>query len=297
MISGDERPKQFCTIMGRETLLDQTRDRIRRIIWPRQTLIVVTEAHERFYSDLVCDARGSRVLVQPSNRGTAPAIAYSLARLRELDPNGVVAMFPSDHHFADEDAFAADLETAFEAAEVRSDRVMLLGVTPDYPEVEYGWVEPGAPLGGRLPDSVCHVGCFWEKPSQSLASALMKNGCLWNSFVMVGKIDTFLALIQRALPRLIGDFESIRPALFTPREDAAVRDLYAGTPSSNFSDEVLSTHPYDLAVICSGNLGWSDLGETNRVLSVLESKRVKPEWVRERAEASNERGEECTRLV
>jgi mannose-1-phosphate guanylyltransferase len=204
-----------------------------------------------------------------------------------LDPKGVVGMFPSDHHFADEIAFTADLETAFEAAEARPDRVMLLGVTPDYPEVEYGWVEPGAPLGGRLPDSVCHVGRFWEKPSRSFASAVMKYGCLWNSFVMVGNIERFLALIQRALPGLIGDFESIRPTLFTAREDTAVDDLYSGIPSSSFSDEVLSTHPYDLAVICSSNLGWSDLGEVNRVLSVLESKRVKPEWVRERAEESN----------
>src|SRR5688572_24292070 len=287
MISGDERPKQFCTIMGRETLLDQTRNRIRRIIWPQQTLIVVTKAHERFYRDLVSDAHCSLVLVQPCNRGTAPAIAYSLARLRELDPKGVVAIFPSDHHFADEIAFAGELETAFEAADARPDRVMLLGVTPDYPEVEYGWVESGAPLGGRLPGSVCHVGCFWEKPSRSLASALMKNGCLWNSFVMVGKIDTFLGLIRRALPRLIGEFESIRPELFTAREDAAVRHLYSGIPSSSFSEEVLSTHPCDLAVICSSNLGWSDLGDTNRVLSVLESESVKPEWIHERAEASN----------
>ena len=104
---------------------------------------------------------------------------------------------------------------------------------------------------------------------------------------MIGKIDAFLTLIQRALPRLIDNFESIRPTLSTVREEAAVSDLYSGIPSSSFSDEVLSTHPYDLAVICSSNLGWSDLGETNRVLSVLESKRVKPEWVRERAEESN----------
>jgi len=114
----------------------------------------------------------------------------------------------------------------------------------------------------------------------------MKNGCLWNSFVMVGKIDTLLGLIRRALPRLIGEFESIRPELFTAREDAAVRHLYSGIPSSSFSEEVLSTHPCDLAVICSSNLGWSDLGDTNRVLSVLESESVKPEWIHERAEAS-----------
>lgn len=285
MIVGDERPKQFCPIMGRGTLLDQTRDRVRRIIRRQQTIMVVTKAHERFYRDLLGDPHGSQVVVQPCNRGTAPAIAYSLLRVREWDPSGVVAIFPSDHHFADDAAFAADLETAFRAIESRPDRVMLLGVTPDYPEVEYGWVEPGVPLGGRLPDSVCHVSCFWEKPSRSVASALMKNGCLWNSFVMIGKVDTFITLTRRALPRLIEAFESIRPTLLTAGQDAALLDLYSGIRSSSFSDEVLAVYPHELAVICGKNLGWSDLGEPVRVLSVLERKGIKPGWARESAEA------------
>ena len=216
-ITGDERPKQFCAVLGRETLLDQTRDRVRRIVRPEHTAVVLTKAHERFYSNLASDADRSQVLVQPCNRGTAPAIIYSLSRLRELDPDGVVAMFPSDHHFANETAFVADVEIGFEAVERRPDRVMLLGVTPDYPEAEYGWIEPGAPLGGSLPGSVCHVARFWEKPSRSLASVLMKNGCLWNSFVMIGKIAAFLALIHRGLPKMMGLFESIQPALFTTR--------------------------------------------------------------------------------
>jgi mannose-1-phosphate guanylyltransferase len=106
----------------------------------------------------------------------------------------------------------------------------------------------------------------------------MKNGCLWNSFVMVGKIAAFLALIHRALPRLMGVFESIQPTLFTAREDTALREIYASIPSTSFSEEVLSRHPWALAMVCSKNLGWSDLGETSRVLSVLESKGFKPEW-------------------
>jgi mannose-1-phosphate guanylyltransferase len=133
-ITGDERPKQFCAVVGRETLLDQTRARVRRIIRPEHTAVVLTKAHERFYSHLANDADRSQVLVQPCNRGTAPAIIYSLSRLRELDPDGVVALFPTDHHFANEAAFAADVEIGFEAAERRPDRVMLMGVTPDYPE-------------------------------------------------------------------------------------------------------------------------------------------------------------------
>lgn len=277
-ITGDERPKQFCAVVGRKTLLDQTRDRVRRIVRPEHTAVVFTKAHERFYSNLAGDADRSQVLVQPFNRGTAPAIIYSLSRLHELDPDGVVAVFPSDHHFANETAFVADVESGFEAVECRPDRVMLLGVTPDYPEAGYGWIEPGAPLGGSLPDSVCHVARFWEKPSRSLASVLMKNGCLWNSFVMIGKIAAFVALIHRGLPKMMGRFESIQPALFTTREDAALREIYSSIPSAGFSEEVLSTYPCGLATVCSRNLGWSDLGETSRVLSVLESKGVTPEW-------------------
>jgi len=196
-------------------------------------------------------------------------------------------MFPSDHHFADEGTFAADLETAFDAAEIRPDRLMLLGIKPDFPEVSYGWIEPGAPLGASLPDSVCHVSCFWEKPSRALASALMSDGCLWNSFIMFAKVDTFWTLIQRALPRLAGAFDSIRPTLCTDREDAALHDLYAGIPSSSFSDGVLAKYPGDLGVVRGGNLGWSDLGEPGRVLSVLEREGMSPEGDLERLEESN----------
>jgi len=36
-------------------------------------------------------------------------------------------------------------------------------------------------------------------------------------------------------------------------------------------------------VLRCANLGWSDLGETHRVLSVLERKDVKPEWASQAA--------------
>lgn len=274
MIAGDERPKQFCQVIGDETLLDQTRARVHRIIQPKQTMVLVTKAHERFYRDLVRDEHRAQLLVQPLSRGTAPAIAYSLLRVRELDPKGILAILPSDHHFAKDAAFTADLETAFEAAETRPDRVMLLGMTPDHPEVGYGWIEPGAPLGGALPNAVCHVSRFWEKPSLSLASSLMQEGCLWNSFVMIGKIETFLALIERALPQMM---RALKPVCGRS-DDQAILEAYSAIPSSSFSDDVLSMYPDDLAVLCSTSHGWSDLGEASRVLTVLGGKCDKPHW-------------------
>jgi len=279
-ITGDHRPKQFCAIVDGETLLDKTRRRVGRMIRPEQTLVAVTKTHERFYSSRV---DGETLLIQPENKGTTPAIVYSLMRLQELDPKAVVGFFPSDHYYADDEAFIAHVESAFEAAESRLGPVVLLGVVPGGLEVGYGWIEPGAPLKAQASGPVFCVRCFWEKPSLLLASALMARGCLWNSFVMVGRVDAFLNLIRRANPDLVEAFEAMRATLLTPMEAATLSDLYSRIPVSSFSDEVLSWRPWEFAVLRCENLGWSDLGETHRVLSVLERKDVKPEWASQHA--------------
>jgi len=243
---------------------------------PRKTLVVVTRAHEHFYANQVNSIHSWSLLVQPYNRGTTPAILYGLMRIRELDPRALVSFFPSDHYFTQVDALTAQVNAAFETAESRPGLVVLLGITPNHPEVEYGWIEPGARLRGQY--SVFHVNRFWEKPSLSLAARLMMRGCLWNSFVMVGRIDSFLGMIQRALPNLVSAFESIQKTFFTGAEREALLDLYSGIRASNFSEEVLSARPCELAVLSAGNLGWSDLGDSTRVLSVLRRNGICPGW-------------------
>lgn len=279
MIAGDDRPKQFCALVGSQTLLERTENRVHMNVPARRTFVIVTEAHEKFYAERSCDLRRAALIVQPVNRGTAPAILYGLDRVHELDPEGVVAVFPSDHHIADEIAFAADLETAFAAAETLPDRVLLIGITPDSAETGYGWIEPGARLETGRTDSIRRVNRFWEKPSQLLADELLERGCLWNSFIMIGKVGTFLSLIRRALPELARSFASIRSTYETARERAAVRDLYSKTAPIHFSERVLSAFPEDLAVLGSANFGWSDLGETSRVLAVLDRHEARPEWI------------------
>jgi mannose-1-phosphate guanylyltransferase len=201
-----------------------------------------------------------------------------LLRLHELDPQGIVAFFPSDHHFSDDDAFVGHMEAAYAAAASRTEQVVLLGIPPDSPEVEYGWIEPGVSMDGEVPSSVSPVSRFWEKPHLKLAEALMGRGCLWNSFVMVGRVGAFLSPIRHTLPDLLALFESIRSSFSTASEGAAVRRLYSGIPSTSFSQEVMSMRPNALAVLCATGLGWCDLGEPGRVLSLLERNGVETEW-------------------
>ena len=276
-IAGDDRPKQFCAVLGNETLLQQTRGRVSRVLQPWRTLLVLTKTHERFYANEVAGIASSRLVIQPSNRGTAPAILYGLLRVCEMDPKGIVACFPSDHHFSDDEAFIGHIDSAYEAAASCPEMVVLLGIPPETPEVEYGWIELGKPLGSPVPESVCRVSRFWEKPSAPMASTLIEIGCLWNSFVMVGHVDAFLKLIGQALPRLVEAFESIRSSLFE-EERTALCELYSSICAISFSQDILSIQPNNLAVLRATGLGWSDLGEPGRALSVLERKGVQTEW-------------------
>jgi mannose-1-phosphate guanylyltransferase len=271
-ITGDDTPKQFCALTGGQTLLDQTLGRVAGLIDESRTLIMLTQTHERFYSTQLRDVPRSRLLVQPHNHGTAPAIAYSLMRLHELDPNGEVAFFPSDHHFADDEAFRANIELAFTHGETDPQCVVLLGIAPEAPEESYGWIEPGAPLGHPIDSRVFEVRRFWEKPSRKTAGRLMRRGCLWNSFVMVGRVSAFLGLISQTLPELLASIRATRDAAILADDDDTLLNLYASIPATNFSDEVLSVKPSALAVLRADGLGWSDLGEPRRALSVIESK-------------------------
>jgi len=266
-IVGDERPKQFCPILGDETLLDQTRNRVALAVAPRQTLFVLTRNHEQFYRSLLYGVAPELLIVQPKNKGTAPAILYSLMRLSKLDPFSTVAFFPSDHYFSDDAGFMSYVDFAFDATHAGDDKVILLGIKPHGPETEYGWIEPLTST--RASQSMSWVRRFWEKPKDEVARGLMDNGCLWNSFVMVGSVSAFLKMIRRALPDLFDGFKSIESDLNTPTELQAIEELYARIPEVNFSQRVLAKRPGNLAVLPVDGLRWSDLGKPHRVVTTL----------------------------
>jgi mannose-1-phosphate guanylyltransferase len=81
--------------------------------------------------------------------------------------------------------------------EQHPERIILLGIMPHSPEEAYGWIEPGVCLAGS---AVFGVRCFREKPSRRVATRLIRGGCLWNSFVMVGRVSAFLEMIRRTFP-------------------------------------------------------------------------------------------------
>jgi mannose-1-phosphate guanylyltransferase len=267
LLARDERPKQFCSLFDGGTLLDDTRRRVAHAVDASRTFFALTRAHERFYYPLVVDIPVRQRVEQPANAGTSAAVLYSLLRLRREAPSGSVAFFPSDHYVSSDKVFMSSVERAFALARRRPEIIILIGVRPESPETEYGWIEPAPPAAPERTDGFQWILRFWEKPDAALARALFRRGSVWNSFVMVGRVDAFLRTILRAAPELSARFEAIAPVLGGDGERAAVEALYAGLGETNFSRDVLAARPANLAVVIADNVSWSDLGRPNRALA------------------------------
>src|SRR5579863_4260732 len=281
-ISGDDRPKQFCRLFGAKTLLGQTRSRIGSSISRDRTLVILTGSHERFYAGELGDAAVDRMVVQPENRGTLPAILCALLRVLQLDEDATVAFFPSDHHYADEKKLMAGIESAFAIAHTDPDAAILFGASARHAEVAYGWIEPDAASGDGLGDRgnpLPRVRRFWEKPSEPEAQNLLKRGCLWNTFVMVGRARAFLAMIQTAAPGLYDVFASLPSQVHSGMTAEALAPVYSGIAAADFSKQVLAAQPDKLTVLSLGDVGWSDLGDPQRVVSALSQHGAESPWI------------------
>jgi mannose-1-phosphate guanylyltransferase len=275
-ITGDERPKQFCSVMGGATLLEETQRRVALELAREKTLYVVNRAHEPYYAPMLAGEPRHSLVVQPCNRGTAPAILYSLLRIAAMDSSALVAFLPSDHYISDNGKFMDHVRAALDAARRRPELVILLGLEPESPEVEYGWIESGNRLAGSR--SLFGVRRFWEKPNQLRAQVLMLRGCLWNSFVMVASVQALLQIVASALPDLYGSFLALQPLFATPGETGAMERLYASLQEVNFSHQVLALQSQSLALLRVSGVRWNDLGEPKRVLASLNMAGVRPHW-------------------
>jgi mannose-1-phosphate guanylyltransferase len=277
LVAGDDRPKQFTKLLADETLLERTRRRVDLLVPRERALFVLTRSHRRYWQALESETRPRCLVVQPDNRGTAPAILYAALRVAVAAPTATVAVFPSDHWVSDDERFMAHVAHACAAVAARPDLVVLLGIDAATPETEYGWIEPG--------DAIPTMGLrwirrFWEKPGAALAAMLLARGCLWNSFVIVARVAALLSLVRFTMPALWKAFASVGSTLGSDREPSAIEELYPRLAPASFSDAVLSACPRNLTVLPVTGVEWSDWGHPARVLATLAGLGLTPHWAK-----------------
>ncbi len=263
---GIVRPKQYCSIVGRRTMLQHTRDRL-ELLYPRERILtVVNRSHLDYVHAQLRDQPDSTILVQPCGRETANGILFALLHINNREPDAIVSIFPADHFIREEARFMRHVDIASREVRKADDLIVLLGASPGDSEQEYGWIERDNPVRNPWKVSMHHIGRFWEKPDRNTAEMLFHRQCLWSTLIMVGKVKKFLALFQKLLPDIFQKMSKIMQFRNMEEREKLLSTAYPALPSRNFSTEILEKSVNHFCVLELSDIYWSDWGDERRIL-------------------------------
>jgi len=262
-LGGVTVPKQYCSLWGGPSLLEDALVRAAAIAPLRRICTVVGAAHRRWWSTSLAQQAGENIIVQPRNRGTGIGILLALLHVIERDPYANVVLLPADHYLRDERTMLASLErVAFLAAD-DTDSVYLLGAEPGAPDSELGYIVPE----DRRRDGASRVRDFVEKPSVPRAEALVQEGALVNVFIVAGSVGMLLGMYKKFHSR---EVMALGGALRAAGGDfGQLAHTYDQLPDVDFSRDVLTRETSVLRVLPVPPCGWTDLGTPERLAEVL----------------------------
>lgn len=265
-VDGVVVPKQFCSLRGGPSLLEQTLERAFAVTARDRVLAVVTAGHEVWFEEQLAPLPHENVLVQPQPRGTAPAVLLAVGEVQRRDPRGRLALMPSDHWFDAPEVALTALRKAFYGVDERHDRPVLLGISPDGPESQYGWIVSGDPAhGDTLP--VRPVLRFVEKPPRDVAAALWRDGAVWNSLLCAAHAASLWQLCERHVPAVTA---ALAPCFVAAERCATtLAAAYRSMSTVDFSHALLQPGAAELGVVVVPACGWTDLGTPARVAECL----------------------------
>ena len=269
---GTSVPKQYCSLHGGHSLLENAIARAKRVVAPDRVCTIVAQQHREWWTEcppLVEALEAGNLIVQPRNLGTGIGILYSLLHILAKDSEARVVLLPADHYVRDEDILNRSLLQALERVERNAERPVLLGLQPDEPDTDLGYILPGDPdpFGGYT------VARFIEKPGYSVAREIIDAGGLCNTFIMVAAARTLLDLYMPRFAPLVMEMQvglaKGQTAGSPTGSWPALLALYDRLPELDFSRDLLEGRAADLCVLRVPPCGWSDLGTPRRVGEIV----------------------------
>jgi mannose-1-phosphate guanylyltransferase len=265
-LSVGERPKQFLALASDRSMFADTLARACDETRFGPALIIGAERHNALMEAELGAAAfaDARIILEPSARNTAPAIA--LAAIAAGSGDAVMLVMPSDHVIADLPAFLAAIDTALPAAQ--QGWLVTFGINPTGPETGFGYIHMAQPLADT--PGVRKVARFIEKPPRDKAEAMLAQGDhAWNAGIFLMRADRYLEELKAHAPEMHrAAHEAVDGIDLDARLIRPLAERFAACPSDSIDYAVMerATRVGIVPVSC----GWSDVGSWDALAEIGE---------------------------
>src|SRR6478672_457715 len=258
--SRNDAPKQLLQLVGEQTMLRQTVDRLGDLAPKDRQLIVTNKRLVETIQGQLPELPAAAIVGEPCKRDTAPCVGLAALLVSRTDPEATMAVMPADHVIRPAEKFQAAIRQAAALVDASPGRIVTFGIKPTYPAEIFGYILRGERLGRPASDAATFkVKQFKEKPDATTAKKYVESGeYYWNSGIFVWRAQTILDALRQRQPEMLAHLEKIVKA-WDSSERAAVfeREFTAIKPIS--IDYAVMEHATDVAVI-EAPFEWDDLG-------------------------------------
>ena len=213
-----QRPKQFLSLSGETSLLQQAHERLEVLVAPERTWIITGERYRDETAKQLPVLPSDQIIGEPCGRDTAPCIGLGAALIAQSDPDAIMMVTPADHVIEPVQEFRRTMQSAVQLVEEHPDSLITFGIPPTHPAMGYGYIHRGESMPGRLEIPTYRVRRFREKPKLPIAEQYVASGeYFWNSGIFVWKAKALLAQLQKQKPDIFEAVQKIAKAWPTPQ--------------------------------------------------------------------------------
>ncbi|WP_270565920.1 mannose-1-phosphate guanylyltransferase [Clostridium beijerinckii] len=257
-LSTEEKPKQFLNLIGKDTMIQMTVNRIKPIIPIERIFVCTGEKYVNLVKEQLPELPEKNIIIEPEGRNTTPCIALSAFVIRRYYKDANMIVLPSDHLIKDEDKFRNIVQMANDFLGNNEEAIVTLGMKPDRPETGYGYIKYANKVEEKNEFNIFKVDKFVEKPNEEKAKKYLEDGSyLWNGGMFLWKTSNIINEIKKYSP---GTYEAIHEIEVVKEEllQDLINDKYHKTESISIDYSVLekSTNVY----VIPTEIGWDDIG-------------------------------------
>ena len=208
-LSTETLSKPFIALLGQQTLLQATVDRLAPLIPPERILISIGESHQEIAREQLRVIPEENFIVEPVGRDTAACLGFTALYLERRDPECTMLAVPADHFIDDPEGFRRTLRKGIASSDGAT--AVVFGVKPLRPETGYGYIQAEKPA---IPVDAWPVIRFVEKPDVVTAARYAQSGnFFWNSGMFLWRNSTLLELFEEHMPATYRGLNELRPLI------------------------------------------------------------------------------------